>query len=243
MSDDWTRKCADMFRAASAQSFYGPHTRNGILNAMSVACHESSLSMGWFHADGSHAVVWNFGALSVRMPTPDEVQRIKAGELGKGSLVLGGFLYGDSSPGHAIEMRVFANDPTPEAGIAHFLRVLVAARAAVAMCIDDGTCEDVARAMYVTGYYEGVHVGARLVGKRTSPFNPGEVANMADYAKTCFQQRVMLNRVLADWGRDLPLGGPAPPYDGANDPAKAAEVGVWGPEPEPHEDPFYREES
>lgn len=43
--------------------------------------------------------------------------------------------------------------------------------------------EEYATRAYLTGYFGGIHDGARPVGQRSEPYNDAELANIADYAR------------------------------------------------------------
>lgn len=223
----WTVECADLFRQQWPLVLRRVPTRNGLLNALAVSMHETSLSKGWY-ANGVAIPAWNFGAIQLRVPTEAERMALAAGSLKKGSFVPGGFLFGDSSPDTGGYWCVFAHDATPELGIARFLTILAKNRARVNVVIDGGSTYDVALAMYLTGYYENTHRGARPVALRSLPLNEGEALNVRDYASACEKARISLAVTLKDWSLDLDETPPSP-YDGANDAAKNAEAGQWMP--------------
>ncbi len=178
-----------------------PSHRNAIVLAMSVAEHETNNSRAW---PGTN----DFGATQLRGLTPAELAAFQAGTLKAGDYTPSrdGVLHVDTHPTPSGPQRYpvwFAAFPTRVEGIAHFLKVLWRLSGGVAD--QDGcTSAGLAAEMYMRGYYEGAHAGARPVGQRNPPLTMPELANIADYGGAVEACRGTIEPQLAAWDYGLP---------------------------------------
>jgi hypothetical protein len=184
-------------------------TREGLVIAMSVAEHETNNGRAW---PGQN----NFGAVQLRSLTPQELEAFEAGTLKAGDYTLtrDGCLRVDTHPGPNGPIPYpmwFAAFPTRPLGIAHFLRVLWRLSDG-APDADGATCATVAEAMFVRGYFEGTHHGARPVGQRVDPLTAPEAANVADYAGAVHRCYATIFPLLVTWAYQTPADEtPEPP--------------------------------
>jgi hypothetical protein len=167
---------------------FGSHiTRGELLYLLSVAEHETHCGDDWKdrHGNGVH----NWGAVQWRVPTADELVRIKVGDLHVGDTIPGGILQQDSSPGkgqYYVFFRAYGDDRQGAASLVATLYKHNPEARAVAQAV--GSPGAFCAAMYRRGYFEGVHPGARPAfgpkGEllRSIPLNTGETANVDDYA-------------------------------------------------------------
>jgi hypothetical protein len=175
-----------------------PSHRNAIIIAMSVAEHETNNGRAW---PGTN----NFGAVQLRTLTPNELASFQAGTLKAGdyNAAHDGVLHVDTHPPGIPYPVWFAAFPTRAEGIWRYLQTLWRLSAGRAD-FTDATCADVVKEMYLHGYFEGFHPGARPVGKRTLPLTPPEQANVDDYTGAVQKCRDMIEPQLDSWdyGRD-----------------------------------------
>ncbi len=209
----------DVVAKANALAAAWPHggppiTKNAVRLGLAQATFETHCGDDW---PGS----CNWGAAQYRACTAKEVQAIAAGTLRNGM-----WLYADGSwsafhtaaalavlktdthPGASGPVRYavwFAAFPDDVDGAANYLHIVMRMASAV-MGNPDATPEDLALAIYLRGYFEGSHAGARPVGQRSLPLTQPEAANVADYAAA-------LRRVLKDI--DPALAAWSPPTDDA----------------------------
>ena len=188
-----------------------PSHRNAIIIACSIAEHETNNGRAW---PGTQ----NFGAVQLRSLTADERAAYDAGTLKAGDYTptRDGVLHVDTNPPGIPYPIWFAAFDSRPAGIAHFLKVLWRLSAG-APDVEGATCADVALAMYLHGYYEGAHPGARPSWKRVPPLTPLEAANVADYAHAAQACRDRIEPALASWdyGRDQVAPDSARPASGS----------------------------
>jgi len=177
-----------------------PSHRNAIEIAMSCAEHETNNGRAW---PGQN----NFGAVQLRSLTADEQAAFDAGAIKAGDYTASrdGCLRVDTHPGPTGPVPYpmwFAAFPDRPAGIAHFIKTLY--RLTGGMFSDDAaTCASTAQAMYLHGYYEGAHHGARPVGHRVNPLTAPELANIADYAGAMQRCRDVIVPMLTGWDYGL----------------------------------------
>lgn len=165
-------------------------TPEELLFLLSVAQHETACGDSWKDVTGNP--LHNWGAVQWRKPDAQEELRIAAGDLVKGSTIPGGVLERDSSPAKGPYWVWFRTSPNDRVGAGVLVTTLYkhdpACRTAAAACnITAGVT-----AMYVAGYYEGVHKGARPVGLRKLPLNAAEQRNVDDYM-------LAVNALWAEW--------------------------------------------
>jgi hypothetical protein len=210
MSLDRSKAKADVMRAAWKQAFGREPFRREIYSAMAVAEHETRQGDSW---PGTN----NYGAVQWRVPTADERAQIAAGTEKKGTIIPGGILEGDSSPGTGGYWCWFRTFPTAQDGAVFFLHMMVSADNAAA--VQAGDALGIATGMYLHGYFEDTHVPGRPRGKANgathrpntlaelavNPFTPGEAANVADYAHSVASIYGPLSAQLeaAGWGAEL----------------------------------------
>ena len=180
-------------------------SRNAILLCMSVAEHETNNGRAW---PGTN----NFGAVQLRPLTLQERTAFDDGILHAGDYTPNrdGVLHVDTHPGPsgAIPYPVwFAAFADRVAGIAHFLRVLYRLSDS-APDAADASPGSVAKAMYLHGYYEGAHHGARPLGQRTDPLTSPEQANVDDYTHAVTACLATIAGALGSWDY-----GPPPPSE------------------------------
>lgn len=153
-------------------------TRHAVLLAAAPAEFETNNSRAW-------PGTYNFGAVQGRGLTSDEQAKLASGELQAGARLPGnpGFvLHYDTNPdkGGAKYAVWFVAFPTQVDGIVYYLKVLTGK--ALSVLIDpSGTLRQLATAMYLGGYYQGRHAGARPYYKRSYPLLDAEKANINDY--------------------------------------------------------------
>lgn len=180
----WSNLWQD-YQTAAKQTGLGLSGDNALLLACSVAEHETNNSRAW---PGTN----NFGAVQLRGLTADELARFKAGTLKAGDQFSGnpgGVLHVDTHPPGIPYPVWFVAFDTRVAGIAYFLKMLWRLSSNAP---DQAGCTPMmlAQAMYMHGYYEGAHPGARPPWKRNLPLLPPEQANVNDYGGAvarCFQ--------------------------------------------------------
>jgi hypothetical protein len=130
---------------------------------------------------------YNVGAVQGRALTQEEQAKLASGELRPGARIAGdpGYvLQYDTNPdkGGAKYPVWFVAFPTQLDGILYYLRVLLGK--AKSVVVDPaGTLRQLATAMYLGGYYQGRHAGARPYYKRALPLTVPEQANVDDYTK------------------------------------------------------------
>jgi hypothetical protein len=210
MSLERSKSKADVMRAAWNAVFGREPFRREVYCAMAVAEHETMQGDSW---PGTN----NYGAVQWRVPTADEREQIASGALKKGSIIPGGILEGDSSPGTGGYWVLFRTFGSAKDGAAFFLRMMVSSDNATALQMGDAI--GVATGMYLHGYFEGVHVPGRTRGKaagashrpntiaelEANPFTPGEAANVVDYAGAVAKLFTQFATQLeaAGWGAEL----------------------------------------
>lgn len=200
LAEDYLTAYAQAFPSAGGIASEPSH-RNAIVIAMSCAEHETNNSRAW-------PGTWNFGAVQLRGLTAAELDAFHAGTLKAGDYLPdhSGVLHVDTHPTAAGSVPYpvwFYAAPTRVLGIVHFLKTLWR----LSSCDpdnEDATCATTAQAMYMHGYYEGWHAGARPVAKRVLPLTPPETANVADYAGAMQKCRDVIEPALTGWdyGRD-----------------------------------------
>lgn len=207
----WTALADDYASAALDPRGLGkPVPRNALLLAMGVAEHETNNGRAW---PGE----WNFGAVQLRTLTPEEHVQFDAGDLRAGMRttdthradVPEGALHVDTHPTAAGPQPYpvfFAAFPDRVWGICFFLRTLwrLSTGSTGAPIAEAPGCtpDDLARAMYLHGYFEGAHAGARPLGQRTVALTPPEAANVGDYASAIRHRLATIAPMLAVW--DVP---------------------------------------
>jgi hypothetical protein len=161
---------------------------------LAVAEHETQCGDGMRGDLGS---AHNWGAVQWRAPIGHEVDAINAGVLHVGSMIPGGILRQDTSPARGkywVWFRAYADDAH---GAASLCTTLYKGNVnAKAVAVANGTPTEFATAMYLHGYFEGFHKGARHFSQRALPLTAPELANVADYAAS-------LTRQLAVWSATL----------------------------------------
>lgn len=204
----WTALADDYASASLDPRGLGkPVPRNAILLAMAVAEGETNNGRAW---PGE----WNFGAVQLRTLTDAERASFAAGDLKPGSRttdthradVPQGALHVDTHPTPAGPQPYpvfFAAFPDRVWGIAFFLRTLwrlsIGSTGAPIAEAHGCTPDDLARAMYLHGYFEGSHAGARPMGQRTVALTPPEAANVGDYAASIRRCMAAITPMLAGW--------------------------------------------
>jgi len=213
----WKRK-AEAIRLAWIQRQGRPPRKHEALLALSVAEHETNCGDAW---PGEN----NWGAVQWRVPTKAEKDMIASGDLKAGSRVPGGALHRDSSPttgAYWVWFRAFDSEID---GASWFVKILISDRLPCARVAEDDASSpaDLAKAMYETGYYEGIH----------DPRKPGgREANIADYAGAITRIYYVIAEALKDWdtgypegvdngpiSRPAPATEPSPPPDDAEEAA------------------------
>lgn len=191
------------YRQGYAQAFppNPPPTRESLILAASVAEHETNNGRAWV---GSN----NFGSVQLRPLTLQERSSFDAGTLKAGDYTptRDGVLHVDTHPGPSgpIPYPVwFAAFASRVAGIAHFLKTLWRDSANEPDRLG-ATPATLAQAMYVCGYYEGAHHGARPVGQRKEPLTVPEIANVADYAAAVARCQATIAPMVAGWDYGAP---------------------------------------
>jgi hypothetical protein len=172
------------YRRASVLAFGREKTSRALWLARAVAMQETRNCTVW---PGTN----NCGAIHLRELDADERLAFEAGELSPNDTTPGGVLRMDSRPtprGMEPYPVWFATYPTRVAGIAAFERLLWH-RVGAALEDAAATPETVARALYLVGYYEGKHPGARAVVDRSEPLTEAEQANVDDYAAALGRMR------------------------------------------------------
>lgn len=169
-------------------------TRHAVVTICSVALHETALGDAW-KASG------NWGAIQRRAMTPAERELARTGQPIPARDPFEG-LHGDSSPIHGQYQAWYWHFPVgityPPAGLAgdeagawKLCEVLLDNRPAIKAVIDTIDEETLAKLMYESRYYEGVH-DPRVQG--------GKEANVRDYASALEHCRVAIERDLGkDW--------------------------------------------
>lgn len=212
----WTELAADYVTA-------GPYrTKRALILAMAVAEHETCSSRAW-------PGTWNFGAVQLRTLTSAERDAFKSGTLKAGSTYPGnpgGVLHVDTHPtpqGPVPYPVWFATFPDRVSGIAYFLRVLDKLSNGAATK-PDAWAGSLAEAMYLRGYYEGAHAGARPLGQRVAPYNAGEAANISDYTLAVTRcLTAIVPQLPADWQAEDPRQPPTPPPGPGQEAGEAGE--------------------
>lgn len=201
---------------AKAQSLYDawvkvtgapPPSKNAVILALAQATHENHCGDDW---PNSH----NWGCCDLRGTTAMEQRALTQGILHTGMWLLAdgtwsvtpsslavGFLHADSTPtptGPRWYSVWFAAFPDDVKGASYFLKVVL--RMLLESVNDPSlTAESYATSCYLHGYYEGVHAGARPVGQRAVPLNPGELANIRDYSGAMELLVPGITKALAGW--------------------------------------------
>lgn len=170
----WATLANDYTTAGAGLS---PHC---LLLAMAVAEHETNNGRAW-------PGTFNFGAVQLRACTPEELGAYHSGALQPGDRISGnpgGVLHIDTHPtpaGPAPYPVWFVAFSRQVDGVTYFLRTLLRLTGG-ALTAPGANGSSVARAMYMHGYFEGAHPGARPYNQRKPPLLPAEEANVADYA-------------------------------------------------------------
>jgi hypothetical protein len=199
-SDGYWTELADNYVVAYRHLFEASPSSHAVIFAMCVAEHETRNGRAWA---GSH----NFGGVQLRGLTPEESAKFKAGQLSAGATLPGnpgGILKVDTTPtptGPRTYPVWFATFPTEVDGIIYFLKVLFGYRHGCKAVADDdeGSLEQLAGAMYSTGYYEGFVSGARPLDERIPPFNQAEQANVDAYTSALMGAFRTISLELVDW--------------------------------------------
>lgn len=205
LASDYVAAYKQAFPTAGGASESLP-LRSAVCLCMAVAEHETNNGRAW---PGTN----NFGAVQLRRLTPDELAAFQAGTLKAGDYNADrtGVLHVDTHPGpggsvpYPVWFAAFARRID---GIAHFLKVLYR------LSTDEPDREgadsrSLALAMYLHGYFEGGHPGARPVSLRAAPFNAAELANVSDYAGAVEKCLVTILAALQNWD----FGGDPIPTD------------------------------
>ena len=194
-----------------------PPCRSAVLLCLAQAQLETRCGDAW---PGCH----NWGATDYRS--------LRLGELTDyqgGTLVAGHWLHADGShgadrrPGDVAQMHLdthpgggsypmwFAAFDDDTSGAAYYLRIVLRMAGEV-LASPLATSSDLATAVYLHGYYEGVHPGARPYTARTLPLTAPELANVADYARGLDRCRASIEPALTDWTGvvDVPPTDPMP---------------------------------
>ena len=199
MNNEYWTALADDYATAYRRVFARAPSLSSLLLAMSIAEHETSNGRAW---PGTN----NFGAVQLsRAQVPAALwEQAAAGQMNAGASFPGnpgGTLHIDTHPtatGSQKYSAWFAAFPTRIDGIAYFLRMLW--RISVRAPDDNGAdAEHVATQMYLGGYFEGAHAGARPVGKRVLPLTPPEAANVGDYAHAIERHMGPIGVALEGW--------------------------------------------
>lgn len=214
-SQYWLDLAAD-YDTAAQRTGYGK-TRRALLCAMAVAEHETNNGRAWPHTN-------NFGAVQLRRLTPEETQMFNAGTLKAGDTFAspdgvkpGGVLHVDTHPTtggplpYPVWFVYFGDDRV--AGIAYFLNTLWRLSSGV---LEQADAFALVEQMYLHGYFEGGHPGARPLSQRALPLTDPELANVSDYHGAVVACLREITAVLGDWstlavGDDNPYVVPGPP--------------------------------
>jgi hypothetical protein len=181
-----------------------PPNKNAIRLCLAQATHESHCGDDWPLSN-------NWGCCDYRPCNAAELVAITNGQLADGSWLYadGTFssahrpdavaqMHTDVHPGGVRYHTWFAAFPDDVAGAAYYLKIAWRMAGAVLAC-EQATATDFATACYVHGYFEGVHPGARPVGRRTLPLTPPEAANVADYASAMNKVLPEIDAALQGW--------------------------------------------
>jgi hypothetical protein len=189
---------ANVVTAAWRALFGSAPTKHAVILAMAVAEFETHLG----DAGGSWKGEHNWGAVHKRSLTQAESQALAShsivptgGEAAVASAraivsptALDEALHIDDSPNGKYFVWFWAFPNHVEAA-KKYLTTLIANRAGVRSVIDQGTANDVARAMYQSKYFSGVHKG-------------DDEANIADYAKNVASNALAIESALSMAGWD-----------------------------------------
>ncbi len=125
----------------------------------------------------------NWGGVQWRVPYADELAATQDGRLHAGSMIPGGILRQDTRPGgqkYWVWFRAYPDDAHGAASLCATLYKYAPGTRLAAQ--NNGSPTDVATQMYLRGYFEGGHKGARATTQRSVPLTAPELANVTDYA-------------------------------------------------------------
>ncbi len=219
----WWNK-ANAYSAGWESLFQAVPSVHNVCLGLSVAEHETRCGDAW---PGE----FNWGAIQKRGLKPAEQSVLD--NLGlfaspknvgpaRSALAAAGFkpvqeaLHVDSSPGRGWYFKYFWAFEDDTAAAACFIRILAKNRAACKAVLEsaESTVFDLAREMYISGYYEGFHPGGRSIIKRVPPLTAPENANIGDYAGALGRYFPKIREALSlGWTHGTKERAPMPPFD------------------------------
>lgn len=200
-------KAAALSAAWSRVTGANPPTRLAVLYPLAQADLETQDGDAWGGDKGPH----DWGATDYRAPNAAELAAISTGDLKTGYWLHADGTTGpdrrtgdvaqlhlDTHPGAGTYSMWFAAFDDDTAGAAYYLKIVL--RMVGGLLSDPtATLEQYATDLYLHGYYEGRHAGARPVGHRSAPLTAPEQANVADYVAGCNRCLASLVPALAGW--------------------------------------------
>ena len=194
-----------------------PPSKDAVRLCLAQATHENHCGDDW---PDSH----NFGCCDYRPPTSPEKLAIDNGALTHGYWLYPdgswsamrranavAILLGDTHPGPGAYPMWFAAFPDDVAGATYFLKIVWRMASEVLLAAEP-TVEDYVQAVYLHGYFEGSHPGARPLAQRVLPFTHIEAANVADYIAGMNAVLPAIDAALEGWmDRNIQTSDPSEP--------------------------------